>query len=92
LKAIFVIGTAGSGKSTLTSRILQYYEKNSAFASVLNLDPGVESLPYTPDVDVRDYVDIVALMKQYDLGPNGSMIMASDLIASKIDQIENVVS
>ena len=92
MKAIFVIGTAGSGKSTLTSRILQYYEKNSAFASVLNLDPGVESLPYTPDVDVRDYVDIVALMKQYDLGPNGSMIMASDLIASKIDQIENQVS
>jgi len=92
LKAIFVIGTAGSGKSTLTSRILQYCEKNSAFASVLNLDPGVESLPYTPDVDVRDYVDIVALMKQYDLGPNGSMIMASDLIASKIDQIENQVN
>ena len=92
MKAIFVIGTAGSGKSALTSRILQYYEKNSAFASVLNLDPGVESLPYTPDVDVRDYVDIVKLMKQYDLGPNGSMIMASDLIASKIDQIENQVS
>ena len=92
MKAIFVIGTAGSGKSTLTSRFLQYYEKNSAFASVLNLYPGVESLPYTPDVDVRDYVDIVALMKQYDLGPNGSMIMASALIASKIDQIENQVS
>ena len=92
MKAIFIIGTAGSGKSTLTSRILQYYEKNSAFASVLNLDPGVDSLPYTPDIDVRDYVDIVALMKQYNLGPNGSMIMASDLIASKIDQIENQVS
>ena len=85
------MGTAGSGKSLLTSKILQYYEKNSAFASVLNLDPGVESLPYIPDVDVRDYVDIVALMKQYDLGPNGSMIMASDLIASKLDQIENQV-
>ena len=52
----------------------------------------MDSLPYTPDVDVRDYVDIVKLMKQYDLGPNGSMIMASDLIASKIDQIENQVS
>ena len=85
------MGTAGSGKSTLTSKILQYYEKNGAFASVLNLDPGVESLPYTPDIDVRDYVDIVGLMKQYDLGPNGSMIMANDLIASKIEEIENQV-
>ena len=76
----------------LTSKILQYYEKNSTFASVLNLDPGVESLPYTPDIDVRDHIDIVSIMKQYDLGPNGSMIMANDLIASKIDQIENEVN
>ena len=92
MKAIFITGTAGSGKSILTSKILQYYERNGVFASILNLDPGVESLPYKPDVDVRDYVDILAIMKQYDLGPNGSMIMASDLIASKIGQIENQVN
>jgi len=92
LKAIFITGTAGAGKSILASKILQYYEQNGVFASILNLDPGVESLPYKPDVDVRDYVDILAIMKQYDLGPNGSMIMASDLIASKIEQIENQVN
>ena len=91
MKAIFVTGTAGSGKSMLTSRILEYYQKNGVFASVLNLDPGVESLPYRPDVDVRDYVDIVQIMQQYDLGPNGSMIMANDLIASKIDDIQNEI-
>ena len=91
MKAIFVTGTAGSGKSMLTSKILEYYQNNGVFASVLNLDPGVESLPYRPDVDVRDYVDIVQIMKQYDLGPNGSMIMANDLIASKIDDIQNEI-
>jgi hypothetical protein len=91
LKVIFVTGTAGSGKSMLTSKILEYYEKSAVFASVLNLDPGVESLPYRPDVDVRDYVDIVQIMKQYDLGPNGSMVMANDLIASKIAEIQNEV-
>jgi len=91
LKTIFVTGTAGSGKSMLTSKILEYYQNNGVFASVLNLDPGVESLPYRPDVDVRDYVDIVQIMQQYDLGPNGSMIMANDLIASKIDDIQNEI-
>jgi len=91
LKAIFVTGTAGSGKSMLTSKILEYYQKNGVFASVLNLDPGVESLPYRPDVDVRDYVDIIQIMKQYDLGPNGSMIMANDLIATKIEDIQNEI-
>ena len=92
MKTIFVSGTAGSGKSLLTSKLYEYYTKNGAFASVLNLDPGVENLPYTCDIDVRDYVDIVSIMQQYDLGPNGAMIMANDLIASKVDDIQNEVN
>lgn len=91
MKTIFVTGTAGSGKSLLTSKIYEYYTRNGAFAAVLNLDPGVDSLPYTCDIDVRDYVDIVSIMRQYDLGPNGSLIMANDLIASKIDELQNEV-
>ena len=92
LKTIFISGTAGSGKSLLTSKLYEYYTKNGAFAAVLNLDPGVESLPYICDVDVRDYVDIVSIMQQYDLGPNGALVMANDLIASKIDDIQNEVN
>ena len=92
MKTIFVSGTAGSGKSLLTSKLYEYYTKNGAFTAVLNLDPGVVSLPYTCDIDVRDYVDIVSIMKQYELGPNGALIMANDLIASKITDIENEVN
>jgi len=92
LKTVFVSGTAGSGKSLLTSKLLEYYTKNGAFAAALNLDPGVESMPYTCDIDVRDYVDIVSVMQQYDLGPNGALVMANDLIASKIDEIQDQVN
>ncbi|MGH1567612.1 MAG: ATP/GTP-binding protein, partial [Nitrosopumilus sp.] len=81
MKTIFVSGTAGSGKSLLSSKLHEYYTKNGAFAAVVNLDPGVENLAYTCDVDVRDYVDYVSIMQQYDLGPNGAMVMANDLIA-----------
>jgi len=81
MKTIFVSGTAGSGKSLLTSKLYDYYTKNGAFTSILNLDPGVENLPYSCDIDVRDYVDIVSIMQQYDLGPNGALVMAADLIA-----------
>jgi len=91
LKSIFVVGTAGSGKSLLTSRIHEYYTRNGAFSAILNLDPGVESLPYGCDIDVRDYVDIVSIMKQYELGPNGALIMTNDLIASKIDSIQDEI-
>ncbi len=91
LKTIFISGTAGSGKSLLSSKLYDYYTTNGAFAAVINLDPGVESVPYTCDIDVRDFVDYVSIMQQYDLGPNGALVMANDLIASKIDDIKNEV-
>ena len=91
MKSIFLTGTAGSGKSLLTSKIYEYYTRNGAFAAILNLDPGVETLPYTCDIDVRDYVDIVSIMKQYELGPNGALVMANDLIATKIDEIQREI-
>ena len=92
MKTIFVSGTAGSGKSLLTSKLQDYYARNGAFAAILNLDPGVDNMPYTCDIDVRDYVDYVSIMQQYELGPNGAMVMANDLIASKIDDIQNDVN
>ena len=91
MKVIFVTGTAGAGKSLLTSKIKEYYAKNSSLAVTLNLDPGVGKLPYSPDVDVRDYVDLNSLMEKYELGSNGSLIMANDLIATKIDDLQNEV-
>ena len=92
MKTIFISGTAGAGKSLLTSKLYDYYTKNRAFAAILNLDPGVENMPYTCDIDVRDYVDYVSIMQKYDLGPNGALVMANDLIASKIDEIQNEVN
>lgn len=92
MDAIFITGTAGSGKSLLTSRLLQWYEDRKSFPISINLDPGVVSLPYEPDVDVRDYIDLNTLMEKYDLGPNGSLVMASDMIATKLDEIQEEVN
>ena len=92
MKIIFITGTAGAGKSLLVSKLNEYYTKNGAFSSIFNLDPGVESLPYSCDIDVRDHVDIISIMQQYDLGPNGALIMANDLIASKIDELQDQVN
>lgn len=91
MNAIFVTGTAGSGKSLLTSRLLEWYKENNSYPVALNLDPGTISLPYEPEVDVRDYIDISTLMESYSLGPNGALIMASDMIATKMDEIQKEV-
>jgi len=92
MDAIFITGTAGSGKSLLTSRLLQWYEDRKSFPISINLDPGVVSLPYEPDVDVRDYIDINTLMEKYNLGPNGSLVMASDMIATRLNEIQDEVN
>ena len=91
MKAIFITGTAGSGKSLLSSRLLHWYKDNNAYPVTLNLDPGAVNLPYEPDVDVRKYIDIATLMESYGLGPNGSFIMASDMVATKLEEIQNEV-
>jgi len=92
MNSIFITGTAGSGKSLLTSRLLQWYADRKSFPISINLDPGVVNLPYDPDVDVRDYIDINTLMETYDLGPNGSLVMASDMIATRLDEIQDEVN
>jgi GTPase SAR1 family protein len=83
----FIIGTAGSGKSLLTAAFSEWLKISKQDVAVVNLDPGALKLPYSPDVDIRNYVDVGNLMEKYDLGPNGALIMAADLIA---DEVENI--
>ena len=83
----FIIGTAGSGKSLLTAAYSEWLKMQKQDVATVNLDPGVLELPYSPDVDVRDYIDVVSLMDEYKLGPNAALIMAADLIAEEIGKI-----
>lgn len=88
---IFIVGTAGSGKSLLTASFSDWLRMKKQKVIALNLDPGVLQLPYAPAVDVRDYVSVTDLMEKYTLGPNGALIMATDLIATEIDSIRTEV-
>ena len=58
---------------------------------MINLDPGVNNLPYSADIDIRDFININEIMEKYNLGPNGAVILAADLIASKIDEINDTI-
>jgi GTPase SAR1 family protein len=89
LNVVFVTGTAGAGKSLLTASLLSWYHEKAQNAISVNLDPGVVALPYEPDVDVRTMIDLQEIMQKYSLGPNGALIFASDLIASKLSEIQD---
>ena len=87
MKVVFLIGTAGSGKSLLTASFADWLKLQKQDVAILNLDPGVLTMPYTPDIDIRDFVDLGRLMEEYSLGPNGALLMAADLIADEASEI-----
>jgi len=89
---VFIIGTAGSGKSLLTGAFTDWLKLAKQNVIAVNLDPGVLTLPYTPDIDIRDYIRIEQLMDQYGLGPNGALIMAADLIAEETERLGDEIA
>ena len=78
---VYFIGTAGSGKSTLTDTFNRWTELRGVDAITVNLDPGAENLPYEPDVDIRDWISLKEVMDSYGLGPNGAQIACADMLA-----------
>lgn len=89
--AIYFTGTAGAGKTTLTKAYLDWMGENGYDAITVNLDPGMEEPGYEASVDVRDWVKLADVQKEYGLGPNGAQVAAADVIALKVYEIREVL-
>ena len=89
---VYFIGTAGSGKSTLTDNFKNWLELKSLDSITVNLDPGAENLNYIPDIDIRDWISLKEIMKQYELGPNGAQIVCADMIALNSQEIKDSIN
>ncbi|ORY13721.1 hypothetical protein BCR34DRAFT_586310 [Clohesyomyces aquaticus] len=99
--AIVCIGMAGSGKTTFMQRLVSHLythpdptndtpsvsQTPSATPYILNLDPAVHHVPFTPNIDIRDSVNYKEVMKQFNLGPNGGILTSLNLFSTKIDQV-----
>ncbi|MEM4717690.1 MAG: ATP/GTP-binding protein [Desulfurococcaceae archaeon] len=88
---VTILGTAGSGKTSLASMLYTYLTSHQLDAILVNLDPAVEDLPYSPDVDARDYVNIHELMRKTGLGPNGALIASIDMLLASIEDIKDEI-
>lgn len=91
MKFIYFVGTAGSGKSTLVKAYSDWLDSNGVDAITINLDPGVDMLPYDADVDIREWIALDEVMGEFNLGPNGAQIVAADLMAVNIGKMKEVV-
>lgn len=92
MRFIYFVGTAGSGKSTLVNAYKQWLEENNMDPLVVNLDPGADSTPYAPDVDVRDWISLGDVMDEFELGPNGAQVAAADLLAVNIGRLRDAIT
>ena len=87
---IYVIGPAGSGKTTLIKAFLDYMQEynNEVSLITVNLDPGVRSVPYSPDIDIQDYITVDEVIDKTGLCPNGAMIAATDQMVNYIEDLK----
>ncbi|MFQ5831924.1 MAG: ATP/GTP-binding protein [Candidatus Thorarchaeota archaeon] len=88
---IFLVGTAGSGKSLLTSTLEKWLIGSEMSVTIVNLDPGVDDPPYTSDVDVREYVDYGEVMNRFGLGPNGALVASLDMAVSHVNDLRDEI-
>ncbi|TNJ30723.1 ATP-binding protein [Giardia muris] len=104
--AFFVIGMAGAGKTTFVQRLAaEIGLETTSYAirprisadvipkrpAVINLDPAVMNVPYTPVVDIRDSFSIGDLMKRHGWGPNGAIMTCLNLFATRIDELDTLL-
>lgn len=89
MSLVFVLGTAGCGKSTFTAKFTRFLEFNREDVMAVNLDPGSMILPYAANVDVRGYIKVEELMEEYGLGPNGGLMLAHDMMAGIVQDLSN---
>lgn len=75
---VYIMGTAGSGKSALTSILADRLRASDVNVATVNLDPGVLWLPYGPEVDIRDYINYDRMVTELKLGPNGALVACVD--------------
>jgi GPN-loop GTPase len=71
-------------------------QKNSNSSSLppaymINLDPAAADVDYPASIDIRDTVNYKGVMREYGLGPNGGIVTALNLFATRFDQVVSLI-
>ncbi|XP_013188332.1 GPN-loop GTPase 3 [Amyelois transitella] len=88
--AQFVVGPAGSGKSTYCSTMVKHASTTNRLIDVVNLDPAAEHFSYDPIVDIRGLIHLSDAMEDDELkfGPNGGLVFCLETLLENLDWLE----
>ncbi|KAI5185118.1 GPN-loop GTPase [Nematocida homosporus] len=85
---VFVIGPAGSGKTTLCQVLREYYVAAKRRVVLVNLDPAQMHEDFDFDIDIRDHLSLMDVMEEADFGPNGGLLAGVEAVADNLDILE----
>ncbi len=85
--SLLVLGLAGVGKTFFTKAFSELLDSYGETTCLVNLDPAVIEVPYDPDVDIREYVSYESVIREYQLGPNGALILSCDMISEHLSKL-----
>jgi len=88
---IVFLGTAGSGKTSLVKAFSDWLKKKGEKVACINLDPGVEELPYNASFDIRNFFTIESIMKEEKLGPNGALLRSIEKMIEMKEKIRKEI-
>mmetsp|Transcript_19795 Transcript_19795/g.32452 ORF Transcript_19795/g.32452 Transcript_19795/m.32452 type:complete len:279 (-) Transcript_19795:405-1241(-) len=89
--AQFVIGPAGSGKSTYCNQIRLHGENARRMFHVINLDPAAEHFEYPVAADVRELVSLDDVTSELGYGPNGGLVYCMEYLIQNLEWLKEVV-
>jgi len=84
---VLVLGMAGSGKTSFVKRLTSFLHEQTMFPYLVNLDPAASVVPFPANIDIRDTINYKAVMKEYELGPNGAIITCLNLFCMRFNQV-----
>lgn len=87
----FVMGPAGSGKSTYCSTILRHCASQNRSVHILNLDPAAEHFDYPLSWDIREIISVEDVTQSLGFGPNGGLVYALEFLISNLDVFDEVL-
>ncbi|KAG7192213.1 uncharacterized protein KQ657_001931 [Scheffersomyces spartinae] len=87
-----VIGPPGSGKSTYCYGMHQFLNALGRKNAIINLDPANDHLQYPCALDIREFITLEDVMTETNLGPNGGLMYAMELLRESANEfIDKVV-
>lgn len=84
---IIVMGMAGSGKTTFVRKLFSILKLKGSNVYAINLDPAIRKLGFPASLDICDTINYKKLMQDYSLGPNGAIVTALNLYATKFHEV-----